>query len=99
MDDTPLHFKTLTEVASLIESKQLSPVEVTEAMLERIEELDGRYKSYATVMADHAKAAARAAELEITAGRYLGPLHGIPIAVKDLCFTKGVPTMGGTGAL
>jgi len=99
VDDTPLHFKTLTEMASLIESRQVSSVEVTEAMLKRIEELDGCYKSYATVMADHAMAAARAAELEIIAGRYVGPLHGIPIAVKDLCFTKGVPTMGGTGVL
>ncbi|PKB80737.1 MAG: amidase [SAR202 cluster bacterium Io17-Chloro-G9] len=99
MSDAPLHFKTLTEVAGMIESRQVSPVAVTETILKRIEELDGRYKSYATVMADHAMAAARAAETEIIAGRYLGPLHGIPIAVKDLCFTRGVRTMGGTGVL
>ena len=99
MDDTPLHFQTLTEIAMLIESKQVSSVEVTEGILKRIEDLDGHYKSYATVMADYAIAAARAAEQEIIAGRYLGPLHGIPIAVKDLCFTRGVRTMGGTGAL
>ena len=99
MEDTPLHFKTLTELGGLIRSKQVSPVEVTEAMLQRIEDYDGRYKSYATVMADHAMAAARAAELEIIAGRYLCTLHGIPIAVKDLCFTSGVPTMGGSGAM
>lgn len=99
MEDTPLHFKTLTELGGLIRSKQVSPVEVTEAMLQRIEDYDGRYKSYATVMADHAMAAAHAAELEIIAGRYLGTFHGIPIAVKDLCFTNGVPTMGGSGAM
>ena len=99
MPDTPLHFKTVLEVAALIESKELSPVELTEAMINRIESLDGQYKSYATVMADHAKASAQAAEKEILAGRYLGPLHGVPIAVKDLCFTKGVRTMGGARVL
>ena len=99
MPDTPLHYKTLSEVASLIEKKQLSPVELTEAMLKRIDSLDGKYKSYATVMADHALASAKAAESEIAAGRYLGPLHGVPIAVKDLCFTKGVRTMAGTKVL
>ena len=99
MPNTPIHFKTISEVASLIESKQLSPVELTETMLRRIESLDGRYKSYATVMTDHAMASAQAAEKEITAGRYLGQLHGVPIAVKDLCFTKGVRTMGGARVL
>ena len=99
MPDTPLHFKTVSEVAALIESKELSPVELTEAMINRIESLDGQYKSYATVTADHAKASAQAAEKEILAGRYLGPLHGVPIAVKDLCFTKGVRTMGGARVL
>ena len=99
MQETPLHFKTISEVASLIESKQLSPVELTETMLARIDSVDGRFKSYATVMADQAMAAARAAGSEINAGKYLGPLHGVPIAVKDLCFTKGVRTMGGTQVL
>ncbi len=99
MADAPLHFKTITEVAALIKSKQLSPVEVAAAMLERIEKLDGRYKSYATLMADQAMAAARAAEQEIASGNYRGPLHGVPVAVKDLCFTRGVRTMGGTKAL
>ncbi|MCH8229795.1 MAG: Asp-tRNA(Asn)/Glu-tRNA(Gln) amidotransferase subunit GatA [Chloroflexi bacterium] len=99
MQETPLHFKTISEVAGLIQTKQLSPVELAEAILGRIGSIDSRYKSYATVMADQAMASARAAETEITAGRYLGPLHGVPIAVKDLCFTKGVRTMGGTQVL
>ena len=99
MREMPLHFKTITEVAELIKSKQLSPVEVTTESLQRIDQLDGRFKSYATVMADHAMAAAKTAEAEITSGTYRGPLHGIPLAVKDLCFTKGVRTMGGTKAL
>ena len=96
MADTPLHYMTITEVAALIKARKISPVEVTEYMLRRIENLDGTYRSYATVMADQAQAAAKAAEAEIAAGRYRGPLHGVPFAVKDLCFTEGVRTMGGS---
>ena len=99
MSDESLRFSTLTEVANRIETKQVSPVEVTRAMLDLIDRHDGRYKSYATVMADRAMVQAEAAEQEIAAGRYRGPLHGVPIAVKDLCFTKGVRTMGGTQVL
>ena len=98
-EDTPLHFKTITEVAGLIESKQMSPVELTTHMLDRIAVLDGRLKSYATLMADSALSAAKAAEREIQGGGYRGALHGVPIAVKDLCFTTGVRTMGGTRVL
>ena len=91
-----LHYKTITELADLLRTREVSPVEVTEAMLRRIEELDTRYKSYATVMTDYAMEAAKRAEDEITRGDYKGPLHGVPIAVKDLCFTNGVRTMGGS---
>lgn len=90
-----LHYMSVTEVASRIEKKEISPVELTRAMLARIERIDGRLKSYATVMADQALASAKARENEIQSGSYRGPLHGVPIAVKDLCFTKGVRTMGG----
>ena len=83
-------------IANLLRTKQLSPVEVTEVMLNRIGTLDHRYKSYATVMADHAVKAAKKAEDEIMRGDYKGLLHGVPIAVKDLCFTAGVRTMGGS---
>lgn len=99
MSETPLHFKTITELSAQIKSKALSPVEVTDAMLNRIQERDPLYKSYATVMADQARASAQAAESAIASGNYLGPLHGVPVAVKDLCFTKGVATMGATKAL
>ena len=99
MTEMPLHFKTILELASMIESKTLSPVEITESALDRISQQDPQYKSYATVMADQARASAQAAERAITSGNYLGPLHGVPIAVKDLCFTKDVPTMGATKAL
>lgn len=65
MEESPLHFKTIAQLAGLIRSKEVSPVEVTAEMLARIEQLDGRLKSYATVMADGAVAAARRAEEEI----------------------------------
>ena len=99
MADTPLHYQTITELGQRLRSRELSSVEATTAILDRIEALDGQLKSYATVMADSALASARAAEREIAAGNYRGGLHGIPIAVKDLCFTDGVPTMGGTRVL
>jgi amidase len=99
MPDTALHYKTISELAPLIQARQLSPVELTQAFLDRITQLDKHLKSYATVMADHALQAARVAEQEIAAGQYRGLLHGVPIAVKDLCYTQGVRTMGGTRAL
>ena len=95
----PLHYLSLREVARLIETKEISPVEVTQIILDRIDALDVRLHSYATVMADRAMAAAQSAEKEIQSGTYRGPLHGVPIAVKDLCYTKGVPTMGGLRVL
>ena len=86
---------TISEIAPLLKSRQLSPVEVTEATLARIEMLDGKLLSYATLMAESAMAQAENAGREIAAGNYRGPLHGVPVAVKDLCFTRGVRTMGG----
>ena len=99
MPDTPLHYQTIAEVGGRLRSRELSPVELTQAILERIEGLDGDLKSYATLMADSALASARVAEQEIAAGNYRGGLHGVPIAVKDLCFTTGVATMGGARVL
>ena len=99
MADIPLHYQTITEVAGRLASREISPVELTQAILDRIAALDGELKSYATLMAEPAMAAARAAEAEIAAGRYRGGLHGVPIAVKDLCFTTGVATMGGAKVL
>ena len=99
MTETPLHYQTIAEVGDRLQTRELSSVELTQAILERIEALDGDLKSYATVMADSALASARAAEQEIAAGNYRGGLHGVPIAVKDLCFTTGVATMGGARVL
>jgi amidase len=95
----PIHYDKLHEVAELIRSKQISPVELTLALLERISSVDASLLSYATVTADLALSQAARAEKEILAGNYLGPLHGIPIAVKDLCFTKNISTKGGLQVL
>ena len=93
LDD--IHYQPLTTVAKRIASGELSPVDVTRAILTRIEALDPGLKSYVTVTADLALSQARTAEAEIMRGNYRGPMHGIPIAVKDLCFTKGIKTTGG----
>jgi len=92
---TPEPYLGLRAVARRIAARELSPVELTQHMLERIAKVDPVLKSYATVMRDQAMVDARAAAAEIAAGRYRGPLHGMPIAIKDLCWTKGVRTMGG----
>jgi amidase len=94
-----LHYLSLEDVAGRIKARDLSPVSLTQHMLDRIATADARLKSYATVMRDQALVDARSAEQEIQRGRYRGPLHGVPIAVKDLCYTKGVRTMGGTAVL
>jgi Asp-tRNA(Asn)/Glu-tRNA(Gln) amidotransferase A subunit family amidase len=87
-------FLTIGEAARLIQQRELSPVELVESRLQRIEKLDGKLHSFIRVLADSARAEARAAESEIAAGRYNGPLHGIPIGLKDIYETAGVPTTG-----
>lgn len=94
-----LHYLSLQEIGRRIAAREISPVDLTQRMLDRIAKVDTVLKSYATVMAEQALAEARAAEQEIRGGKYRGPLHGVPIAVKDLCYTKGVRTMGGTPVL
>ncbi|MEQ8348859.1 MAG: amidase [Sneathiellaceae bacterium] len=85
----------LVETGKRIAKKELSPVEVTRAMLERVEAFQPKLHAYATVMADQAMADAKRAEAELASGKSRGPLHGVPVAVKDLCNTKGVPTASG----
>src|SRR3954467_11516911 len=82
-------YLSLRETARRIATRQVSPVDLTREMLARIAAVDPVLKSYATVMADGAMADAQAAAREIAAGRYRGPLHGVPIGIKDLCWTKG----------
>ena len=90
-----LHYLELVDVGQRIQRKELSPVEVTQAQLARIEKVDGALKSYVIVMAEQALADAHRAEAEIAKGQIRGPLHGVPVAVKDLCWTKGVATAAG----
>ena len=90
-----MHFNTIVQAAELIRSKQISPSDLTQMQLERIQQWDPHLKSYATLMAEQAVETARQAEIDIVAGDYRGPLHGVPVAVKDLCYTRGVRTMGG----
>jgi amidase len=90
-----IHYLQLTELAARLEAREISPVEATQQQLERIETLDRRLKSYAFVTPESAIAAAETAEADIAAGRYRGPLHGVPLGVKDLFWTKDVPTAAG----
>ncbi len=96
MPDNDLNYLTISEAAALIESRQLSPVELVRAHLERIGQTDGQLNSFVTLLADEATAASRGAEAEISAGNYRGVLHGIPIGLKDLYYTKGVRTTVGS---
>lgn len=83
---------TLAEAARLIKAGDLSPVALTETCLARIEKYDGRVNAFHNVMTTEARAAAAKAEQEIAAGNYRGPLHGIPIGVKDVFYMKGYKT-------
>jgi amidase len=91
-----LHYLELTELAACIKARKISPLEVARAQLDRIAALDGELGSYVHVMADAAMAQAETAQAEIAAGQYRGPLHGVPIALKDLFWTKDFPTAAGT---
>ena len=86
----------LEQASDLVRRKQISPVELTNACLERIEQLNSTINAFITVMRDSALAQARAAEAEIIAGNWRGPLHGIPIGLKDLIDTAGVKTTCGS---
>ncbi|SUZ57924.1 uncharacterized protein METZ01_LOCUS10778 [marine metagenome] len=99
MDKSQLPFLSATELGSLIKSREVSPVEATEAYLERIPQIDGKLNSYITVTPDRALADAKKAEQEIVSGKYRGPMHGVPIAVKDQMYTKGILTTGGSTIL
>src|SRR5919109_3708205 len=96
MERPQLPFLPVTELAKLIAKHEISPVEVVEAYLERIERLDARLNAFLTVCRDEALQAAHAAERALARGEYRGPLHGVPFAVKDQLSTQGIRTTGGT---
>lgn len=91
-----LHHLTAAEASRLIAAKAISPVDLVKALLARIEAVEPRIASYITLDAEAALAAARQAEAEIAAGRWKGPMHGIPFAVKDNYDAAGLPTTAGS---
>jgi aspartyl-tRNA(Asn)/glutamyl-tRNA(Gln) amidotransferase subunit A len=94
-----LHFESASTLAARIRAGELSPVELCERLLERIRTLDPALNAYRLVAAERALATAEAAARQIAAGQYLGPLHGIPYATKDLFDVAGLTTSAGSRAL
>jgi aspartyl-tRNA(Asn)/glutamyl-tRNA(Gln) amidotransferase subunit A len=94
-----LHYLPIADLSELIRRRATSPVEVCQAYLDRVHRLDGTLNSFITVMKDEAMEAARAAEAEIRRGTYRGPLHGVPMGLKDGYAVAGVRTTGGSRLL
>ena len=97
MDNESIAMGGLLEVSQLVKTGEISSTEVTRTILERIERLNPEYKIFNTVSGDLAMEQARAADTEIQSGKYRGPLHGLPVAVKDIIDTAGVRTTYGSG--
>src|SRR5499425_2549625 len=95
MPGEEIFYLSVTELAKRIESKKLSPVELTQIYLDRSQKFGPRFNAYAALTPEIALEQARAAEKDIKRGHYRGPLHGIPYAAKDLLAVKGVPTTWG----
>ncbi|HCU89079.1 MAG TPA: Asp-tRNA(Asn)/Glu-tRNA(Gln) amidotransferase GatCAB subunit A, partial [Gammaproteobacteria bacterium] len=94
-----LHYLSISELAKQLSTRKLSSVEIVQMQLKRISRLDSELQAYASVNEDAALLDAKRADQEISRGNYRGPIHGVPIALKDLIFTQGIPTMGGTAVL
>ena len=96
MDKQDIPFLTTVELSELIRDREVSPVEATSAYLDRIDSLNFKFNSYLTVCRKEAMADAEEAERAIARGEYIGPMHGIPVAVKDQLWTKGIRTTAGS---
>jgi Asp-tRNA(Asn)/Glu-tRNA(Gln) amidotransferase A subunit family amidase len=90
---------TISALAPLLKKKEISPLEITKSYLERIGKLNPKLNAYLAMAGDDALAAARKAEKEIRQGKYRGPLHGMPLSIKDNIATKGVITTAGSKIL
>jgi len=99
MSDDILHYQTIETLAPRIKSGELSPVDLTASLLDRIRALNPGLHALRLITEERALAAAQAAELQIKAGQYLGPLHGIPYVTKDLFDVAGLPTTAGSKTL
>lgn len=99
MNENEIAFLSVGELSRLIETREISPVEATEAYLERIDDLDFKFNAYLTVCRSQALEAAREAESAIARGNYIGPMHGVSVAVKDQIWTQGIRTTGGSRIL
>jgi len=96
MDSETLGFMPATELAELIRTKQLSPVEYMRSLLDRITALEPKVNAFAYLAADQAMDAARKAEADLSSGKRIGRLHGVPVTIKDLAITKDMPTQNGS---
>jgi aspartyl-tRNA(Asn)/glutamyl-tRNA(Gln) amidotransferase subunit A len=94
-NSTGLEFATLQSIAKLIRAQKVSPLELVDASLKRIEDLTPKLNAFITILADQAREQARKAEAEIKAGKWRGPIHGIPIGIKDFYDTAGIKTTAG----
>ena len=92
MINSDIPFLSATDLGHLIKSKELSPVDVVTAYLERIQELNPKLNAYITVSGELALEQAKQSETDISNGNYLGPLHGVPVAVKDQIHSAGILT-------
>src|SRR5881396_2627091 len=91
-----LIWQSALEISGLVRAKKLSPIEVTDAVLSRIDAINPVLNAFCVVAAEQVRAAAREAEIAVTKGEPLGPLHGVPVSIKDVLFTRGLTTTGGS---